>query len=110
MSTITLLPHPDLCPTGLRVEARRGSSLCDALLAAGIEIEHACEKVAACATCHIYVHAGAASLTEPSDEEEDQLDAAWGLQANSRLACCVQLTDADLTVELPTHTRNHARE
>lgn len=110
MSTITLLPHPDLCPAGTRIEARHGSSLCDALLGAGIEIEHACEKVAACATCHVYVRAGGASLAAPSDEEEDQLDDAWGLEASSRLACCVKLGDSDLTVELPVHTRNHARE
>ncbi len=110
MSTLTLLPHPELCPSGATISVSRGGTLCDALLGAGIEIEHACEKVAACATCHVYVRAGGASLAAPSDEEEDQLDAAWGLEACSRLACCVTLGDADLTVELPTHTRNHARE
>lgn len=110
MSTITLLPHPELCPAGARIDARKGLSLCDALLAAGIEIEHACEKVTACATCHVYIRAGAAGIAPPGEEEEDQLDDAWGLEAESRLACCVKLTDADLTVELPAHTRNHARE
>jgi 2Fe-2S ferredoxin len=110
MSTVTVVPHPDLCPTGVRIKAERGASLCDALLAGGIEIEHACEKVAACATCHVYVRAGNASLNSPSDEEEDQLDSAWGLEASSRLACCVKLGDADITIELPVHTRNHARE
>jgi 2Fe-2S ferredoxin len=110
MSTITVVPHPDLCPTGARIEARKGISLCDALLDAGIEIEHACEKVTACATCHVYVRAGGASIKPPSEDEEDQLDDAWGLEADSRLACCVKLADADLTIELPVHTRNHARE
>jgi len=110
MSTLTVLPHPDLCPTGARLPITAGTSICDTLLANHIEIEHACEKVTACATCHVYIRQGAASLKAPSDEEEDQLDAAWGLEPASRLACCVKLGDADVTIELPIHTRNLARE
>lgn len=110
MSRITVLPHPELCPAGLAFEAPQRGSLCDALLAAGVAIEHACEKVAACATCHVHVREGAASLKPPDEEEEDQLDDAWGLDADSRLACCVRLTGAELTIELPAHSRNHARE
>ena len=110
MPLIHILPHPDLCPEGRDLEARRGASLCESLLASGIAIEHACEMVAACATCHVHVREGQASLAPPDDEENDQLDNAWGLDAQSRLACCVKLRDADLTIELPRHTRNHARE
>lgn len=110
MPLIHILPHPDLCPEGRDLEARRGASLCESLLASGIAIEHACEMVAACATCHVHVREGHASLAPPDDEENDQLDNAWGLDAQSRLACCVKLRDADLTIELPRHTRNHARE
>jgi len=110
MPQIRILPHPDLCPGGLAFEAKRGSTLCKAMLGQGIAIEHACEMVAACATCHVHVREGGASLATPDDEENDQLDQAWGLDAQSRLACCVRLTDADLTIEMPKHTRNHARE
>lgn len=110
MSTLTILPHPELCPSGAQITASKGISLCDALLDAGIAIEHACEKVSACATCHVYIREGLASLKAPNDEEEDQLDSAWGLEPESRLACCVKLGDSDLSIELPTHTRNHARE
>lgn len=110
MITLTVLPHPQLCPEGTRFEVSSGTTLCDALLAQHIEIEHACEKVAACSTCHVYVRAGASSLNEPDEEEEDQLDDAWGVQPASRLACCARLGDADVTVELPLHTRNLARE
>ncbi len=110
MSTLTVLPHAELCPQGACIEAKPGISICDALLDAGIAIEHACEKVAACATCHVYVRQGASSLNQPDDEEEDQLDAAWGLEAASRLACCAKIGQADVTVELPRHTRNLARE
>ena len=110
MPRIRLLPHPDLCPDTRDLVVKRGASLCESLLIAGVAIEHACEMVAACATCHVYVREGGASLTEPDDEENDQLDHAWGLQAQSRLACCVKLKDTDITVEFPRHTRNHARE
>jgi 2Fe-2S ferredoxin len=110
MPLVHLLPHPDLCPQGLEIEVKRGASLCKGLLKAGVAIEHACEMVAACSTCHVYVRAGGASLAEPDDEENDQLDHAWGLDAQSRLACCVKLAETDLTVEFPRHTRNHARE
>ena len=110
MPHVHILPHPDLCPEGKDFDAKRGASLCESMLRAGIEIEHACEMVAACATCHVHVRQGGESVAEPDDEENDQLDHAWGLNAQSRLACCVKLRDADLVVELPLHTRNHARE
>jgi 2Fe-2S ferredoxin len=107
---VKVLPHPELCPDGLSFEARQGRKLVDELLAAGIAIEHACEKVCACATCHVYVREGSASLVPADDEEEDQLDAAWGLQAQSRLSCCVKVKATALTIELPRYTKNHARE
>lgn len=110
MPTIHLLPHPDLCPQGQSLVVKTGASLCKSLLKAGVEIEHACEMVVACSTCHVYVREGGDSLAEADDEENDQLDHAWGLEAQSRLACCVKLRDTDITVELPRHTRNHARE
>ncbi|WP_066260156.1 ISC system 2Fe-2S type ferredoxin [Hydrogenophaga flava] len=110
MPLVRILPHPDLCPEGKDFDVRRGASLCESMLKAGVAIEHACDMVAACATCHVHVREGGASLAEPDDEENDQLDNAWGLDAQSRLACCVKLREADLVVELPKHTRNHARE
>ncbi|MCA8227676.1 2Fe-2S iron-sulfur cluster-binding protein [Burkholderia vietnamiensis] len=110
MPCVRVLPHPALCPNGHAFDAQRGASLCESLLASGIALEHACEMVAACATCHVYVREGGASLPPPDDEENDQLDRAWGLDAQSRLACCVSLGNGDLTIELPRHTRNLARE
>ncbi len=110
MPCVRVLPHPALCPNGHAFDAPRGTSLCESLLASGIALEHACEMVAACATCHVYVREGGASLPQPDDEENDQLDRAWGLDAQSRLACCVSLGNDDLTIELPRHTRNLARE
>lgn len=110
MPIVRLLPHPDLCPQGREFEVKPGKSLCEGLLKASVAIEHACEMVAACSTCHVYVREGGNSLAGADDNENDQLDNAWGLEAQSRLSCCVRLGETDITVELPKHTRNHARE
>ena len=107
---VTVLPHPDLCPEGLVFQARQGRKLVDELLARGIAIEHACEKVCACATCHVHVRSGAEFLAPADEAEEDQLDDAWGLDAQSRLSCCVKVKGPALVIALPLYTKNHARE
>ena len=110
MTQVTVLPHPDLCPQGLVFQARQGRKLVDELLAHGVAIEHACEKVCACATCHVHVRSGAEFIAAADDDEEDQLDDAWGLDGQSRLSCCVKVKGPTLVVELPRFSRNHARE
>jgi 2Fe-2S ferredoxin len=107
---IVVLPHPTLCPSGNVFDAPKGISLCDALLDNQVEIEHACEKSCACTTCHVIVREGFDSLNEPQEKEEDLLDMAWGLEANSRLSCQVILGDEDLVVDIPKYTINLARE
>lgn len=107
---VTVLPHDPLCPQGLRFEARPGRKLVDELLAHGIAIEHACEKVGACATCHVHLREGAAFVAEADEDEEDQLDDAWGVDTDSRLACCLKVKGPALVIELPRYTKNHARE
>ena len=110
MTQIVVLPHPSLCPEGAVLDVEPGTTICDALLANDIEIEHACEKSCACTTCHVLVREGFASLNEADELEEDQLDKAWGLEACSRLSCQAEVAEADLVVELPKYTINHARE
>ncbi|MDI1310440.1 MAG: ISC system 2Fe-2S type ferredoxin [Methylotenera sp.] len=110
LTKVTVLPHPDTCPNGLELEIKPGKVLCDALLNAGVEIEHACDGVSACSTCHIIIREGYKSLNAASDEEEDQLDKAWGLTPTSRLACQVKVGQTPLIVELPRYSLNHARE
>lgn len=110
MPTITILPHPDMCPQGAQLKALPGTTICEALLDNDIEIEHACEMSCACTTCHIVVREGFATLPEATEDEEDLLDKAWGLEPHSRLSCQVPIGHNDLTVELPRYTINHARE
>ncbi len=92
------------------IDVEPGTTICDAALANGIEIEHACEKSCACTTCHVYVREGLDSL-EPSDEaEDDMLDKAWGLEPDSRLSCQARVAGADLVVEIPKYTINMVSE
>lgn len=110
MTKIIFLPHEELCPEGQVVEAKRGTTILDAALAGGIELEHACEKSCACTTCHVIVREGFDSLGEASDDEEDMLDKAWGLEPDSRLSCQARVDDEDLVVEIPKYTINMVSE
>jgi ferredoxin, 2Fe-2S len=110
MPQIIFLPHEELCPEGMVIEAEKGMTVCDAALKHGIEIEHACEKSCACTTCHVYIREGGDSLAENTDDEDDMLDKAWGLDPDSRLACQAEVGDADLVVEIPKYTINMVSE
>lgn len=75
----------------------------------GIELEGACEGVCACSTCHVILESTVYDkLLEPSENEEDMLDQAFGLKATSRLGCQVVVTaELDgMRVQLPAATRN----
>lgn len=110
MPIIKILPHAEYCPQGTEIQVSAGTSICEALLENGIEIEHACEMSCACTTCHVIVREGLASLNEAEEEEEDLLDRAWGLTPQSRLSCQAILAQKDLVVEIPKYTINHAKE
>jgi len=107
---IKVLPGHALCPQGTEIDAQPGVSICDTLLENGVDIEHACEKQAACTTCHVIVRQGFDSLEPASEKEEDMLDKAWGLEASSRLSCQAKVADEDLAIELPRYTINYERE
>lgn len=110
MPHVKVMPHEDLCPQGAEFYCRAGSGLCDQLRAHGVAIEHACEKSCVCTTCHVLIRQGFSSLRPASDEEEDQLGKAWGLESCSRLSCQVRVSDADLVVEIPRYTLNVVSE
>lgn len=110
MPKLIFLPHDHICPAGAEVDAVAGTSVLDAALANGIDIEHACEKSCACTTCHVYVREGGGSLSEPSENEEDYLDKAWGLDPDSRLSCQAIVQDEDLVIEIPKYTINLVSE
>ncbi len=110
MTQIIVLPHVELCPEGAVIDAAVGQTICDALLANDIDIEHACEKSCACTTCHVVIREGFNSLGEAEEIEEDLLDKAWGLEPNSRLSCQAVVKDTPLVIEIPKYTINMAKE
>ena len=110
MPQIVVLPHPEACPEGATFDAQKGVSICDNLLANGVEIEHACEKSCACTTCHVIVREGLGSLSPSSEDEDDLLDRAWGLTPQSRLSCQAIVDEAPLVIEIPRYTINYAKE
>ena len=110
MPVIKILPHAEYCPQGAELQVPSGTSICEALLDNNIKIEHACDMVCACTTCHVIVRQGFNSLNAAEDEEEDLLDRAWGLEPLSRLSCQAILAQEDVTVEIPKYSINHAKE
>ncbi len=110
MTKVIFLPHEELCPEGQVAEAKPGATILDVALENGIDLEHACEKSCACTTCHVIVREGFDSLNEATDDEEDMLDKAWGLEPDSRLGCQAVVADEDLVVEIPKYTINMVSE
>ena len=110
MPKLTFLPHEVICPEGAEIEADSGESILNAALANGISIEHACEKSCACTTCHVIVREGFFSLSDATENEEDYLDKAWGLEPESRLSCQALVSDKDLIIEIPKYTINMVSE
>tara|TARA_B100000700_G_C14972950_1_gene822379 strand:- start:994 stop:1323 length:330 start_codon:yes stop_codon:yes gene_type:complete len=95
------------------VEAQNGLSILEVAHNNGISLEGACEGSLACSTCHVVVEKKFFDdLPEPSEEEEDMLDLAWGLTHTSRLGCQIIIDDKldGMRVTVPTGTRNMSVE
>jgi 2Fe-2S ferredoxin len=93
----------------LEVEAPLGLSVLEIAHRNDIDIEGACEGSLACSTCHVVVDPEwFDQLDEPSEEEEDMLDLAFGLTRTSRLGCQIRMTEEldGLIVKLPVGSRN----
>jgi 2Fe-2S ferredoxin len=93
------------------VDAPNGLSVLEVAHKHGVDIEGACEGSLACSTCHVIVDsAWFQKLAKPTEDEEDMLDLAFGLEKTSRLGCQIVMSDAldGLVVKLPAATRNAA--
>ncbi len=91
------------------VDAPVGLSVLEVAHKHGVDIEGACEGSLACSTCHVIVDPGwFAKLSAPTEDEEDMLDLAFGLEKTSRLGCQIVMSDEldGLVVKLPSATRN----
>jgi len=70
----------------------------------------ACGGSCACSTCHVIVTDPDMydKMDEPTDDENDMLDLAFGLTETSRLGCQIVMSKTmdGLEVKLPSMTRN----
>ena len=95
--------------TRREVDAPLGLSVLEIAHKHDVDIEGACEGSLACSTCHVIVDAAwFRKLAEPTEDEEDMLDLAFGLTRTSRLGCQIIITEEldGLTVSLPAVTRD----
>jgi ferredoxin len=65
----------------LKVQAQVGQNLLEVAQENGIDLEGACEGVMACSTCHLIIDPDFYCKLddEPTEEEMDMLDLAYGL-------------------------------
>tara|TARA_Y100000813_G_C23918288_1_gene237629 strand:+ start:235 stop:567 length:333 start_codon:yes stop_codon:yes gene_type:complete len=95
------------------VDAQNGLSLLEVAHSNDIDLEGACEGSLACSTCHVILEKNFfESLPEPSEEEEDMLDLAFGLTHTSRLGCQIIIDEKleGMKVKIPSGTRNMSVE
>ncbi|ODQ83043.1 hypothetical protein BABINDRAFT_159510 [Babjeviella inositovora NRRL Y-12698] len=90
-------------------DVSEGDSLLDIAQHYNLDMEGACGGSCACSTCHVIVDPEMYDeIPEPTDDENDMLDLAFGLTETSRLGCQVYMTKEldGLRVALPAMTRN----
>nr|AFK41730.1 unknown [Lotus japonicus] len=89
-----------------------GMSMLEAAHENDIELEGACEGSLACSTCHVIIMDVEQynKLEDPTDEENDMLDLAFGLTETSRLGCqVIAKPELDgIRLAIPAATRNFA--
>jgi 2Fe-2S ferredoxin len=92
------------------VDAPIGLSILEVAHKHGIDIEGACEGSLACSTCHVIIDpTWYDRLAKASEDEEDMLDLAFGLEKTSRLGCQIVMSESldGLRVKLPSSVRNN---
>ncbi|KAI8610622.1 2Fe-2S ferredoxin-type domain-containing protein [Chytriomyces sp. MP71] len=95
------------------VYAKDGWNLLDLAHSNNIDLEGACEGSLACSTCHVVMEQPYyEKLDDPTDEENDMLDLAFGLTETSRLGCQVEMCKEldGMTVRIPSASRNIKQE
>ncbi len=102
MAKITYVEHDG---TEHVLDVKSGLSVMEGAVKNNIPgIDADCGGACACATCHVYVEGDWLSKTgDKSAMEESMLDFAESVEANSRLACQIKVSDAldGLVVRMP---------
>lgn len=92
MPKITFIEHDG---TVHRVAAEHGETVMEAAMRGSVPgIVAECGGSCTCATCHVYVdESWLAKTGERSLEEDEQLDNAYDVRANSRLSCQIKMSE-----------------
>jgi ferredoxin len=94
---LAAMPRVGFQPSGSSVEVPAGSTLLDAVLAAGLPIARACGAEALCGRCGLRVLAGAGAL-DPEAPEERRGKQRNRLPPDLRLACQARIRgDVEVT-------------
>jgi ferredoxin-2, mitochondrial len=93
----------------IKVQGKVGESLLECAHRNGVELEGACDGSLACSTCHVILPEGLYDRQpDPTADEEDMLDLAFGLTPTSRLGCQIKITQEfqDQKIQLPKASVN----
>ena len=100
------MPKVRFEPDGIEIEVPVGTSILEASNKAHAQVGSACGGVCGCSTCHVYVKQGLNDLAPARDREEDIMDKAFDVRANSRLGCQSKiLRDTTVVVEITRESR-----
>jgi 2Fe-2S ferredoxin len=100
------MPRIRFEPDGIEIEVKLGTTILQAAEQAGAQLGSACGGECACATCHVYVSEGLDGLSDMDECEEDNLDKAFDVRRNSRLACQARVqTDSRTVVTISSASR-----
>ena len=84
----------------LVTQVESGCSILQAAAKVGARVGDACGGNCACSTCHVWVVDGLDSLSDMEEAEDDRLDQAFDVRAESRLACQAIVGEEDVVVEI----------
>ena len=96
MGKVTFLNPRGKGSSAITVEVVAGTTILDAAEGCEARVGHACGGNLACSSCHVWVQQGIESLDEVSDKENDIMDRAFDVRAESRLACQAKVGTAEL--------------
>jgi 2Fe-2S ferredoxin len=89
-----------LMPAGITLDVNPGTTLLQAVLAAGGKFSDQCGG-AKCGACHVFVTEGRKGVSRMTPVENMRLDSIIGVSGKSRLACQASLLGTEpVTVEM----------
>ena len=88
-------------PIGQIRSVETQATLLSVLLHQDLDVLKECGGRGMCATCHVFVKAGMASLSRMSRREQRTLEVITSCKANSRLACQTRVLSDGVVLELP---------